>query len=53
MKNILIQLELKGEEAERFLLVKQIKGLRRNTEVLRVLVAEEFQRLQNQGVLVK
>lgn len=46
MKEILIRLVLKGEEVERFLTLKKIKGVQANTELLRVLISEEYQRVR-------
>jgi len=42
-KNILdIRVKLKGEVRTRFLLIKNAKGLTNNTEVLRLIINEYF-----------
>ena len=44
-----IRVELKGEEAEKFLTIKENRGLRNNTEVVRQLILEETKRLREEA----
>lgn len=44
--HVCLRIDLKGEEAEKFKAVKEWLGLRRNTEVVRALVAEAYRNLK-------
>ena len=43
-----IRVELIGEEAEKFMTIKENRGLRNNTEVVRQLILEETKRLRGE-----
>jgi len=43
-----IRVELTGEEAEKFQTIKESRGLRNNTEVVRQLILEETKRLRGE-----
>jgi len=43
-----IRVELTGEEAEKFLTIKENRGLRNNTEVVRQLILEETKRIRGE-----
>ncbi len=41
---IIIRVVLEGDLAKKFNLIKSRKGIKNNTEIIRLLVAEEFDR---------
>ncbi len=45
MKDV-VRLELTGEMLERFRAVKKYYGMKRNTEILRALIAEKYDKLE-------
>jgi len=44
-----IRVELTGEEAQKFLTIKESRGLRNNTEVVRQLILEEIKRIKEEA----
>jgi metal-responsive CopG/Arc/MetJ family transcriptional regulator len=43
-KKVTIRIDLEGQMAERFTLLKQKRGLKNNSELVRSLITEEYQR---------
>jgi hypothetical protein len=44
-KKIPIRIDLEGEEAERFETVKDYRGIKANTDLIRVLVSDEYNKI--------
>ncbi|MEM2911602.1 MAG: hypothetical protein QW146_03770 [Candidatus Bathyarchaeia archaeon] len=44
-EKISIRIDLEGDLAKYFLYLKQRKGIKNNSELIRLLIAEEYQRL--------
>jgi len=49
-KTISIRLDLVGELAKEFTYVKRRKGIKNNSELVRLLIAQEYQRLEGRQV---
>jgi len=45
-RRVSIRIELVDEEAQNFLSIKKGRGLKNNSEVIRLLIAEEARRLE-------
>lgn len=43
-KKTIIRVELEGDIARKFTIIKTRKGIKNNTELIRLLIAEEFSR---------
>jgi len=43
-----IRLELKGENAKKFHTIKQRYGLKKNTEIIRFLISQEYAKIEGQ-----
>ncbi len=50
-KIIRIRLDLEGNEAKRFRYIKECRGLKNNTELVRILLKEEYVRLGGKPLL--
>ena len=42
-----IRLELKGENAKKFHTIKQRYGLKKNTEIIRFLISQEYAKIED------
>ena len=46
-RNIPIRIDFEGKDAERFETVKQNRGIKQNTELIRLLIAEAYNEIQD------
>jgi len=49
-RTISIRVDLSGELAKEFLFIKKRKGIKNNSELVRLLIAQEYQRLEGRTI---
>lgn len=50
MKKVSIRIDLTGDLAREFLYLKKRKGIKNNSELVRLLIAEEYQRVSGHQI---